>query len=294
MTTTPTLYRFDQTAAQSAPTPNTAGVHSNWHAPGGWQLRWDKQTHGFPPDSALSASKVARIMQAPFGWTPSTAMQMLAGERPYDYIEGFWDMAAKYQGDLILNIGSPHNQADQSVWDIYETISLHSHVIEKRAAAGLKTIAAFDAFGEAVGYTIARNIHAAEALRACGMEIWAEGNVPAYLATIVKLDGQLMMHSSLTKCVNDINHRKGMSPLHANTVVWLDTATGTVEQHVAAANQVMAKGVAPDPVIENGSVVAWDEYQERAAEPESLSSAISPGMTAEQVAATWPVGGGAC
>lgn len=239
--------------------------------------------------AALSDAHAPLVLHNPFGQIGGRPMECLIRERPSYFVGDASTALSRYAGEVLINTGSPSNTIG---WDSKKAMDDFEKLLWNRGVRVSTTII-FDEFWGATGTGLALNIEFAMACRARKWLIGYEGNMPQQYAGLVPWDTQLVMHSSLVKCVNNAEYRKGQAPLRANTIVWMDDAKGTVDQHVAAARQVMAKGVAPDPVIENGSVVAMDAYQNRAAEPESLSSAVSCGMNAEQVKATWPVGGGA-
>lgn len=265
------IYRFHQHASQAAPTPHVCGIHADWHAPYGWNELHIRGGHGFPPMRLLGASRVSIILHNPFGQIPGHPMECLIHERPDYYIDQMSQVISQYDAKVWINTGSPHNTRN---WDHERTIEL----LEKLPGHGV----IFDAFWEATGEGMHKNIAFAMDLWNRGWSIGFEGGMPEKYAGVMPFTLQLMIRSQVRKMVNDPAARKGIAPLHENTVLWIDDPDdGSVAASVYAAEQVGSVGVPAEATPEAG----LDAFQRSASRP--LDAAISCGMTAADVESVW-------
>ncbi len=267
------IHRFHQHASQAAPTPHVCGIHADWHAPGGWFKLFDNGGHGFPPLCKLSDHKVPLIIHNPFGQIPGLPMECLIHERPEYYA---WNMASvlllKYSGPAWINTGSPHNTRG---WD-------HDLALRQFEKFQRRCGIIFDAFWEATGDGLHRNMAFALDLWRRGWSIGFEGGRPEKHFDSMPFTLQLMIRSQVRKMVNDPAARKGIAPLMENTVLWIDDPDdGSVAASVYAAEQVGRAGVPAEATPEAG----LDAFQRSASRP--LDAAISCGMTAADVESVW-------
>lgn len=293
--TTPRLWYLYHLAAHHNQ-PNTAGIAQERHAPGGWDLLWERGGHGQPPLKVLSECEAPLILHNVFGQVPGMPVQWLLRERPRHYIEKLVRILQRYDGPVIVYSGSPHNSPD---WD---------HVAEVKAAEELAVAArirgllrphpitvVLDALTEC-GDRAAECAAFVVALRGMGFRVGCEGALWDENARVFApvLDVVMHMRSSLRRQVNDAGARKGVAPLsdkHEH-IVWIDDPSSKdLLTHEAEARGVMAEGVPwTDDGFDFDAPVTRlkDFFQASAARP--MSAAISAGLTAEQVGEIW--GGG--
>lgn len=265
------IHRFHQHASQASPTPHVCGIHADWHAPYGWNELHIRGGHGFPPMRLLGASRVSIILHNPFGQIPGHPMECLIHERPDYYVSQMSQVLGTYAGFVWINTGSPHNTRE---WDHERAIKL----FDKLPGCGV----IFDAFWEAKGDGLHRNMAFAFDLWRRGWSIGFEGGMPERYAGVMPFTLQLMIRSQVRKMVNDPAARKGIAPLLENTVLWIDDPDdGSVAASVYAADQVGSVGVPAEATPEAG----LDTFQLSASRP--LDAAISCGMTAADVESVW-------
>ncbi len=282
------LWYWAGIGSQGGSIPTVNGIYTKLMDPGGWDIFWNQGMCGWPPGSILSDYRVPLALQDVTGKLSGSPTQDLTLSLPRHYLLGLFSFMARYKGDILLHRGSPHNSPSDP-----------SACLQRMNECGLQaclearfnrtpipsTYSCFDAFGEG-GFNLGYNIYGTYVMKRAGFLPAFEGGLPSAISPFLSpFLMQVVEHGALTNMVNDPAARLNTAPLLSNTLVWGNTFTGTPEEQVFQAQQIMAGGV----VIKGASPgfsSHLDSFQLSASRP--LHVAISCGITIAQVPLFWP------